>query len=158
MKKLNVKALIILIAIPLAVGGLSSLLTMDGFEMYKTVAKPPLSPPAIVFPIVWSILYIVMGIASYLVYTAPYDYGTRMQSLTLYFIHLVINFAWPIIFFNMKTYFAAFIWLLFLWVAVFSVTVSFGKIKKLSAWLMIPYLVWVAFAGYLNYGVWVLNR
>ncbi len=158
MKKINLKALILFLAIPLIVGGLAALLTMDGFEMYKTVEKPPLSPPAIVFPIAWTILYLMMGFASYLVYTAPYDYGSRMQTLELYFIHLVINFAWPIIFFNMKTYLAALVWLVFLWVAILAVTVPFFRIRKLAGWLMIPYLAWVTFAGYLNYGVWALNR
>ena len=156
--KLQVKPFIISIAIPLAVGGLSALISRGGMETYDTVAKPPLSPPAWLFPVVWSILFILMGIASYLVYTSGEDEKKVKCALTVYGIQLAVNFFWSPIFFNLQNYLFAFIWLILLWVLIVVNIVLFCRISETAGYLLVPYLLWVSFAGYLTYSVYVLNR
>ena len=106
--KIQWKKLIICILIPLAVGGASAFLTRDGIQVFEWINKPPLSPPAWLFPVAWTILYVLMGISSYLVLV---NEKTRGPALTVYGIQLFFNFVWPIIFFNMEAYLLAFIWL-----------------------------------------------
>lgn len=149
------KNLIAAVAIPLAVGGLSAWITMDGMKAFETVNQPPLTPPMWLFPVVWSILFVLMGIASYLVVMQK---GEDTKALTLYAVQLIFNFFWSIWFFNLGWYLFAFLWLVALWILILATTVAFYRISKPAAWLMLPYLVWVAFAGYLNLGVWWLNR
>ena len=152
--KIQWKKLIICILIPLAVGGLSALLTQNSMQTFDTVTKPPLSPPGWLFPVVWTILYILMGIASYLV--AVSQTPNRM-ALTVYGIQLAFNFFWSILFFNLELYLFAFIWLLALWILILITIVMFSKISKTAAYLMIPYFIWVTFAGYLNLAIYLLN-
>ena len=121
------------------------------------VIVPPLSPPAIVFPIVWGILFALMGIGAARIYLAPTS-GARSRSLLLFLIQLIFNFFWSIIFFNFQAYGFAFIWLLILWFLILLMILSFRKVDKLAAWLQLPYLLWVTFAAYLNFGVWLLNK
>ena len=149
------KNLITAVAIPLAVGGLSAWITMDGMKAFEAVNQPPLTPPMWLFPVVWSILFVLMGIASYLVVMQK---GEDTKALTLYTVQLIFNFFWSIWFFNLGWYLFAFLWLVALWILILATTVAFYRIWKPAAWLMLPYLVWVAFAGYLNLGVWWLNR
>lgn len=149
------KNLITAVAIPLAVGGLSAWITKDGMKAFETVNQPPLTPPMWLFPVVWSILFVLMGIASYLVVMQK---GEDTKALTLYTVQLIFNFFWSIWFFNLGWYLFAFLWLVALWILIIATTVAFYRISKPAAWLMLPYLVWVAFAGYLNLGVWWLNR
>lgn len=149
------KNLITAVAIPLAVGGLSAWITKDGMKAFETVNQPPLTPPMWLFPVVWSILFVLMGIASYLVVMQK---GEDTKALTLYAVQLIFNFFWSIWFFNLGWYLFAFLWLVALWILIIATTVAFYRISKPAAWLMLPYLVWVAFAGYLNLGVWWLNR
>lgn len=125
---------------------------------FESVAKPPLSPPGWLFPVVWTLLYILMGIASYLVSTSKGPKTLSDSALAIYGLQLVFNFFWSIIFFNMEAYLFAFIWLIALWLLILWTTVSFYKINKTAGLLMIPYLIWVAFAGYLNLGIYLLNR
>lgn len=150
------KPLLANLFIPLAVGGLSAYLTADSMDTYKDLNQPPLAPPGWVFPIVWSILYLLMGIASYLVWVR--DSTGRNGALMWYGIQLACNFLWTLIFFNMGQYALAFFWLLILWVLILITTIRFFKEVSAAGWLMIPYALWVAFAGYLNLGVWLLNR
>lgn len=159
-KNLKIKklTLAICIAIPLLVGGLSALLTMEGMKSFEIINKPPLSPPRIVFPIVWTTLYILMGIASYLVYTAKISDNRKTSALTFYGVQLVFNFFWSIIFFNMEAYLFAFIWLLAMIALIVVTTVKFYGINKWAGYLMIPYIVWCVIAAYLNFGVYVLNK
>lgn len=152
--KIQWKHFITAIAIPLAVGGLSSLLTNKAMDSFSQLNQPPLSPPTWLFPVVWSILYILMGIASYKIALSDKPNDT---ALTLYGIQLGFNFLWSIVFFNLGWYLFAFLWLLELWLLILLTTISFYKISKSAAYLMIPYLIWVTFAGYLNYGVYLLN-
>lgn len=152
--KIQWKELIICIAIPLATGILSALLTRNGMKTFETLTKPALSPPGWLFPIVWTILYILMGIASYLVLSSG---NTGQNALTVYAIQLAFNFLWSIIFFNQRAYFFAFIWLIALWLLILLTTILFYQISKPAGYLMSPYLLWVTFAGYLNYAIYLLN-
>ena len=163
MKKLNVAKLVIAILIPLLVGGLSAFITKDAMMVFDTIKKPPLSPPGIIFPIAWSILYVLMGVASYLIYNMDVtkldekQVILRKKILTIYIIQLIFNFFWSIIFFKFLMYKFAFVWLVILWVLVFIFIKNAIKLNKASAYLMIPYLLWMTFAGYLNIMIAVLN-
>ena len=152
--KIQWKNLITCLAIPLAVGSLSALLTRDSMKTFNSITKPVLAPPGWLFPIVWTILYILMGIASYLVLTSgkPNDIA-----LTVYGIQLVFNFFWSIIFFNLTLYLFAFIWLVLLWLLILKTALLFHQISKPAGYLMVPYLLWVTFAGYLNFSIYLLN-
>jgi len=150
--------LLICLAIPLAVGGLASFLSGGGMEMFAVLEKPPLSPPGWLFPIVWTILYILMGLASYYIYTADAPKEDISDALTIYGYQLVVNFLWPIFFFDFQWYLFSFFWLLLLWFLIIVMIKRFSGISKLAAYLCVPYLIWVTFAGYLNLGIWWLNR
>lgn len=140
------------------VGGLSGWLTREGTKLYnETVVQPPLSPPSAVFPIVWGILFALMGIGAARIYLAPPSPQRRL-SLRLFFLQLAFNFLWSIIFFNLQAYGLAFIWLVALWLLILWMIRSYRKVDATAAWLQIPYLLWVTFAAYLNFGVWLLNR
>lgn len=153
----KIKQLIIAIAIPLIVGGLSALISGGGMETFEQLNKPPLSPPGFLFPIVWTILYILMGISSYLVYASDSDQSTINEALKVYGLQLAVNFFWSIFFFNFGWYLFSFIWLLLLWVLILLMIVKFLSISKTAAYLQIPYLLWVTFAGYLTLGIYFLN-
>lgn len=141
-----------------AVGGLSGWLTREGTKIYQqTVAQPPLSPPGWVFPVVWGILYALMGISAARISLAPQS-ASRSRGLNLFITQLIVNFFWSLIFFNTGAYGFALLWLLLLWVLVLWMILTFRKIDPLAAWLQVPYLLWLTFAAYLNYGVWMLNR
>lgn len=158
MKKKTWKAYAVWIALAVAVGGLSGWLTKEGTEIYNaTIEKPPLSPPSIVFPIVWSILFVLMGVGAAKVYLSPSS-EDRSRSLLLFIIQLAVNFFWSIIFFNFENFGLAFFWLLALWGLILWMMLSFYKVDKIAALLQIPYFLWVTFAAYLNFGVWMLNR
>lgn len=140
-----------------AVGGLSGLLTREGTKVYnETVAQPTLSPPPIVFPIVWGILFALLGIGAARVYLSLPS-AMRTRGLLLFLAQLVFNFFWSIIFFNLQSFGFALVWLLVLWVLILWMILTFYKVDKAAALLQIPYLLWVTFAAYLNYGVWMLN-
>jgi len=155
--KINKKLLIICLVIPLAVGGIAALLTGGGMDTFETLNQPPLSPPGWLFPVVWTILYILMGIASYLVLTSGKSQESIRRTLVMYGIQLAFNFLWPILFFSLSAYLFAFIWLVALWLLILATTVSFYRISDIAGYLMIPYLIWVTFAGYLNLGIYLMN-
>jgi len=155
--KIKWKPLIISVAIPLLVGGLSALLTRDSMQTFDQITKPPLSPPGWLFPVVWTILYTLMGIASYLILTADVPTGEKKLPLTVYAVQLAVNFFWSILFFNFELYLFSFVWLVLLWLLIITTIIAFGKISKPAAWLLIPYLLWVTFAGYLNFAIYLLN-
>lgn len=154
--RIYLKKLILCIAIPLIVGGLSALLTMSAMDSFNSVNQPPLSPPSWLFPVVWSILYVLMGIGSYLVLINGNEDKGRI-ALTVYGIQLFFNFFWSIIFFNLQAYLLAFIWLVILWLLIIVNIFLFYKISKPAGILLIPYLLWVTFAGYLNLAIYFLN-
>ena len=141
-----------------AVGALSGWLTREGTQIYaQTIVKPPLSPPGWVFPVVWAILYALMGIGAAKVYQAPAS-KTRSMGLNLFITQLVVNFFWSPIFFNLQAFGFSLLWLLLLWGLVLWMILAFRKVDPLAAKLQIPYLLWLTFAAYLNFGVWYLNR
>ena len=154
---IHLRKLVVCIALPLIVGWISSLITQGSMEVFETINKPYLSPPGWVFPVVWTILYILMGIASYIVLTSGQSQYKIKTALAVYLIQLVFNFVWPIIFFNAQKYLLAFVWLIILWVLILITTVLFGNISKTAGKLMITYLLWVTFAGSLNYSIYMLN-
>lgn len=155
--KIRWKPLIICPVIPLAVGGLSTLLTRDGMEAFQRLNQPPLSPPGWLFPVVWTILFLLMGIASYLVFTSKESRDAVNTALLVYGIQLVVNFFWSIFFFNFGAYLFSFFWLILLWVLILAVLLLFGRISKAAGYLMLPYLLWVSFAGYLNLAIYLIN-
>ncbi len=140
-----------------AVGALSGWLARDGMRIFNdSVAQPPLSPPAIVFPIVWGILYALMGIGAARIYLSARS-SVRSTGLNIYFTQLIVNFFWSLLFFNAQAFGFAFFWLLLLWGLVFWMILTFRKVDPNAATLQIPYLLWLTFAAYLNLGVWYLN-
>ena len=158
MKKTAWKTYAIWILLTEAVGALSGWLTREGSKIYQaTIQQPPLSPPGIVFPIVWGILFALMGIGAARIYMAPPSLA-RTRGLRIFFLQLFFNFFWSIIFFNLQAFGFALLWLLVLWILILLMILTFRKTDPLAAWLQLPYLLWVTFAAYLNFGVWILNR
>lgn len=155
---IRLKPLLLNLLFPLAVGGLSALISGGGMETFQSLNQPPLSPPGWLFPIVWTILFLLMGIASYLVSTSDAPRGQARFAKKIYAAQLIVNFFWPILFFNLQQYLLALFWLILLWVLILKTLLSFYKISKPAGYLLLPYLLWVTFAGYLNLGVFLLNR
>lgn len=145
------------IALPLLVGILASLLTRQSMEAFAALNQPPLSPPAIVFPIVWTFLYILMGIGFYLVVTSEGNEEDIHKAVIVYGLQLSVNFLWPTFFFNLQWYLFSFFWLLLLWILVLIMLVRFARVSQIAAYINIPYLIWLTFAAYLNLGIFLLN-
>ena len=157
MKRNRWKVFAVSVVLAEAVGALSGWLTRDGAQQYaQSIVLPPLSPPGILFPIVWTVLFALMGIGSALVWLAP-DSQARSGALRLYAVQLAFNFVWSLIFFNWKNYGFAFVWLAALWVMIGWMILRFRALVPAAGWTQVPYFLWVAFAGYLNLGVWLLN-
>ena len=157
MKNSTWKPYVISVLLAEGVGILSGLISRAGMEMFgSTAIQPPLSPPALLFPIVWTILYALMGISAAQVWLAPPS-PERSRGLNLYAAQLIVNFFWSLIFFNAQRYGFAVLWLILLWVLVLWMILEFRKVDPLAALLQIPYLLWLTFAAYLNIGVWLLN-
>lgn len=152
----NAKNRLLALAIPLAVGGLATLLS-GGMDTYKVINQPPLSPPAWLFPLVWTALYLLMGEASYRVYSSGQAPSQIRKALTAYGVQLGLNFLWPLVFFGGKMYLTAFIVLVAMWVAIVVTMRRFMKLDEKAGDMIIPYLLWVSFAAYLNLGVFLLN-
>ncbi|MBE6574214.1 MAG: tryptophan-rich sensory protein [Ruminococcaceae bacterium] len=155
----RIKIYIIAITIPLAVGITSALITRENMTVYSTLNLPPLSPPSFLFPYVWTLLYILMGISSGTVYLKRSNNPTfASDGLSYYALSLAFNFAWSIIFFNFRAFAFSFIWLLALLYLIIKTVICYKKVDKRSAKLQIPYILWVSFAGYLNLGIYLLNK
>lgn len=155
--KIEWKKLLLCLAIPLVVGAAAALLTGGGMGEYGIMNRPPLSPPGWLFPVVWTILYLLMGYASYRVLSADTSPAKISRALTLYGAQLAINFLWPLVFFGLNWYLAAFVVLIVLWVLIYLTMRAFSEIDELAGNLLLPYILWVTFAGYLNLGVYLLN-
>ncbi len=153
---MKVKKLLICLAIPLAVGGLSALLS-GGMNDYEALVKPPLSPPGWLFPVVWTILYLLMGYASYRVLTADAPEDQKRRALTVYGAQLVLNLLWSPVFFGLGWLLVAFFILVALWILILITGNLFSQIDKTAGTLLLPYLLWVTFAGYLNFAFVLLN-
>ena len=156
--KINIRRFIKCIAIPLLVGGLAGILTQNSMETFKGLNQPPFSPPGWLFPVVWTILYFLMGVASYLVLESRQSSEMIQKAMNFYFYQLVVNFLWPIFFFRFEWYLFSFFWLLLLWILVLITFRLFYEISKVAGYLLIPYILWLTFAAYLNFGIWYLNR
>lgn len=155
----KIKPYVISILIALGVGGLSSFLTRNNMYVYEIINRPTLSPPMILFPIVWAILFVLMGISSAIVWQKHDENPDDVASaITIYALQLIVNFFWTIIFFNMQAYLFAFVWLILLLVLIVVMIVQFHKLSPIAAYLQIPYALWVAFAGYLTLMIYLLNR
>ncbi len=140
-----------------AVGVLAGLLSRGGVEIYiANATKPPLTPPGWLFPVVWTILYGLMGISLVRIWRSP-ESAERRWSGNLFVIQLILNFFWPLLFFNAQAYGLALLWILLLWAAVLLMILQMRRVDILAAWLQIPYLIWLTFAAYLNIGIWLLN-
>lgn len=149
-------SLIIALVIPVGlVGGLSALITGNSMELYESFIKPPLSPPGWLFPVMWTILFILMGVASWLVYRS--DSPLKSPALFLYGAQLAVNFFWTLTFFGERYYSGAFLVLVLLWAMILITIRQFGRIDKRAAWLLVPYVLWVTFAGYLNFFIALYN-
>ena len=154
----KIKPFIISVAISLGVGLLSALLTSDSMDIYSVIVQPPLAPPSILFPIVWTVLFTLMGIGAALVYNKKDEMPKEAQdAIVVYAVNLFVNFFWSIIFFNMRAFLFAFIWILLLWAVILIMILKFRKVSPLAAYLQIPYLIWVTFAAYLNLAIYILN-
>ena len=149
--------LAISILIPLAIGAVSGFLTRNAMKAFDLLDQPALTPPDWVFPVAWSILYILMGIAAYLVYQQGAEKPAVRQALRLYAVQLVFNFLWTFFFFQFEWFLFSFIWLVALWVQVLILVFKFREIHRTAGNLLIPYLLWLTFAAYLNFGVYLLN-
>ncbi len=157
MKNVNWKNLLFWVLLAEGVGIAAGLLSREGTALYSEMAiKPPLSPPAWLFPVVWTVLYALMGIGAYLVSEAQPS-QPRSRGLNLMVAQLIVNFFWPLFFFNLQAYGFSLLWLMLLWGLVLWMILIFRKSVPLAAWLQIPYLLWLTFALYLNAGVWYLN-
>lgn len=157
MNKPTVRQYAFFVALSEAVGIFSGLFSREGTALYAQMAsKPPLAPPGWVFPVVWTVLYGLMGISAARIWSAPKSQA-RSRGLNLFIAQLIVNFFWSPIFFNARAYGLALAWLLLLWVLVGLMISQFRKVDNTAALLQIPYLLWLTFAAYLNWAVWQLN-
>jgi translocator protein len=150
--------LIISIAVPLMVGAVAGLFTSSGVDgWYANANKPSFNPPNWIFAPVWTTLYILMGIAMYIVWKWEGDKQVKRTALFLYVVQLTLNFAWSFIFFKLQQPGWAFAEIIAMWVMILLTIIWFSKISKTAAWLLVPYIGWVSFASVLNYHIWQLN-
>lgn len=154
LKKL--KPYIISVAISLGVGILAAVLTMGSMDIYSTLNQPALAPPGWLFPVVWTVLYTLMGISAAIIYTS--NDTLSKQALKIYALQLIVNFFWSLIFFNMRAFLFSFVWLVLLDILVVIMISKFHEISPLAAYLQLPYLLWILFATYLNLAIFLLNR
>ena len=148
------KGLIVIAAVTLGLGALSGYVTSDSQMQYEAMYQPPLAPPAWVFPVVWTLLYVFMSVAAWLVWKAEKPLNAAQQrGLEVYVLQLLVNVTWPIFFFRMEAYWQAFLWLCLLWVLIVVMMIRFSRVDRRASWLLVPYLLWVSFAGYLNLSI-----
>lgn len=150
------KPYVFFIVLSEAVGALSGFLSRNGMDVYGQINQPSIAPPAIIFPIVWTILYALMGISAARIWLSQ-NSSERTQGLRVFFLQLAVNFFWSLIFFNLQSFGFALLWLILLWLLVLFMILTFAETDRLAALLQIPYLLWLTFAAYLNYMVWILN-
>ncbi len=147
----KVKVYVFSVAAALGVGLLSAYFTRGNMDIYETAVMPPLAPPSILFPIVWTILYVLMGIGSAMVFLRG------GEGLLVYAASLIVNFFWCILFFNARAFYPAAVWLVILWVLVGWTIEKYFQSSRTAALLQVPYFIWVTFALYLNWAIAVLN-
>ena len=157
-RKIKPRLLIVCLLVPIAVGALSAYLSRGGMASFDSVRQSPLTPPPVVFVVVWTLLYLLMGLASYLVLTSRVPRPHVDSAMRVYTVQLTLNFFWSIFFFGMMAYLFSFVWLVGLWVAILFNIAAFYRISRPAGLLLVPYFLWVSFAGYLNLSVYLLNR
>lgn len=151
------------IAVPLCGGFIISLFTRDAMTKFGSFNQPPLAPPAWLFPVAWTILYILMGLASYFIWKKGYDSkkaadkSASRTALVIYAIQLVFNFVWTPLFFSLGWHWFAFAWLLVMWILIIILMAKAYKISRPAFWMLLPYIIWCTFAAYLNCGIAILN-
>lgn len=150
--------MLISLLVSLGTGGLAAFFIRNSMQLYEHITQPFLAPPSWVFPVVWTVLFLLMGISAYLVWVAPGDVQDKQTALTIFAIQLALNFLWSIVFFRFEAYLGAFVLLIVLWLFIILMIFSFKRVSKSAAYLQIPYLLWVTFAGYLNFAIWLLNH
>lgn len=153
---IRLRSMLISLLITLGGGWIISALTRGHMEVYNNITLPKFAPPMMIFPVVWTILYILMAVSSYMIYES--DSELRSSALTVYGLQLILNFLWPLIFFNAQMFLPAFIILVLIWILVIVMIALFYKIRPLAAYLQIPYILWLTFAAYLNLSIYLLNR
>lgn len=156
-KKLRIGALIAALLIPLAAGGFSAFLTAGDMDLYESMSRPALAPPGWLFPIAWTVLYVMMGVASYLVYVSDAPAETKRKAFRPYIAQLAMNFFWSTLFFTYNRFLTALIWLLLMWVLVLITMIRFFRISRASGLMMCGLLLWLTFAAYLNLACYVLS-
>lgn len=155
----NTYKLVISILLPVATGAVSGFFTVTGTgSWYQTINKPSWNPPNWIFGPVWTTLYIMMGIALYLVWRSELSLVVKKRAMILFAIQLFLNFCWSFIFFNQQEIGWALAEIILLWIFILFTIFAFGKISKTAAWLLVPYISWVSFAGILTYTIWKLNQ
>lgn len=154
--KINYKMLELFILFPLVAGGISALLG-GNMSDFNTINKPSFAPPPILFPIAWTVLYTLMGISSYLIYSSSTNSEFKPQASVIYLVQLLVNVLWTLFFFRFKWYLFSFIWLVLLIVLVISMIIKFNKVRPVAGYLQIPYLLWICFAAILNFSIYTLN-
>ncbi|MBR4095920.1 MAG: tryptophan-rich sensory protein [Oscillospiraceae bacterium] len=157
MKKHNISDMLIYIISAEVIGAVSALLAGGFSDFFNKYEEPPLLPPKWLFPVVWTILYAVMGYSAYLVKHSYGETAQKKTALTIYWTQLALNFMWSIIFFRFEALWLAFVVIMALWVLIIAMIMSFRKISPLAAYINIPYLLWVTFAAYLNLATAIIN-
>lgn len=155
--KKEIKTLFGSILLAEAVGFLAGLLTQNSMQNFQKLVKPAFSPPGWIFAPVWGVLYLFMGIAAWLVWQSNAPQAEKKSALTAYIVQLVINFTWPLVFFTLELYGVAFFVILLLLLMVVYTTLKFYDINEIAGYLMVPYVIWLAFATILNLTIWLLN-
>jgi tryptophan-rich sensory protein len=155
----NIFKLVISIAIPVSVGAISGFFTISGVESwYQTIVKPSWNPPNRIFGPVWTTLYIMMGVALYLIWKSESSDILKKTAIILFSFQLILNFLWSLIFFNQHLIGWALVEIIMMWVAILLTIFAFANVSKTAAWLLVPYIAWVSFATILNYTIWQLNK
>ncbi len=157
-RKIRIGLLIVLILIPVLTGAFSAFLTSADMNIYETMDRPPLAPPEWLFPIAWTILYVLMGLASYFVYTSSADREQKRKALMFYTVQLMMNFFWSTLFFTYRLYLIALIWLLVMWVLILISAIRFYRIRPVAGIMMCALFLWTTFAAYLNLACFLMAR
>jgi tryptophan-rich sensory protein len=156
--KINIKKLIVSVVVPLAVGAIAGMATSKNVGgWYTTLQRPSFAPPNYLFGPVWTSLYILMGIAFYIIWTKEDASHWKKRAIGIFLIQLALNFMWSFIFFELKWMGIAFVEICLMWLAIFLTILVFSRLSKIAAWLLVPYICWVTFASILNYYYWYLN-
>lgn len=154
---MRIRTLIISVLIPIAGGAIVGFIVNNSTDVYMSIQQPALAPPGWLFPVVWTVLYALMGISSYLIYTSNAGKEKIGRALAVYAVQLAVNLIWPFLFFGLDNYLISFVWIVFLWMLIIVMIYMFYKISKPAAYLIIPYLIWVTFAAYLNLSIYIIN-